>query len=269
MRFLTNCEQTACASRNDRSKLDASLRDQVHTVSQSLSTERTLSGQIMDLREMKATVREQLRSTEGELYTARTNAIRLEEKCAQQAGVMATLQNELKTRQPMEDPKTLLRLQEVDTINKGLQEQLNDKNSSMDSLSDLVRQKEDEIQRLHDQISANQSELEETRQRADAMSQEKIDSEKQAIAECEKLRKTLARAADQEIEDMKSKHLNAMQQLTLQKLPLEEKCKEASMQLILIKIEKEGSRREAMKMKDALNTEQKRTEEQVCLHIAT
>jgi len=240
------------------------VNDQLHKMSNDIATEHTLSEQIMDLREMKATIREQLHMTETTLQETRMELARLERRESEQSSKIMALENDLRSRQPVEDPKSAMRLHELDTLNQDLRKDLIDKGTETSSMREQLQQKEEVMQQLRDQCLKTHTELGEARQQIETLQLEKTQSQKAAVVEIEEMRLFLSKAADQELDDLKSKHLNAIQQLKLKKSPVEDKFKETSLQLIMMRQEKESYEMEAASANAALEAEKNQREDQVC-----
>ena len=184
----------------------------------------------MDLREIKATVREQLQSTNKDLQEARLEAIQLRSQVSEQSNKIIRLENETKIQQPSEDPKLLLRIQELDAIGRDLQRDMHDRTAEKEDLFARLQQKEETLERLQNESSLTQTQLEQARQQVEAIQQEKSECKRQAILEREELRKRLSRAADQELQDLKSKHLNEIQQLKLKHASADNRQEETTLQ---------------------------------------
>ena len=198
--------------KQQQEQLRLSMTDQLTALSDSINTEHTLSEQINDLREIRATLKEQLHGTDTELQKARLELIRLQEKDSDQVSKIANLEYASNNRQPVEDFQTIFRIQELDGLNKDLQKDitakdmensaLRDENSTLRDESSSLR---DDCNSLRDRLKVKEDGLQEF-----SMRQNKL------VFEKEELRRRFLRAADQEMEGLKSKHLNEIQQLKLE-----------------------------------------------------
>lgn len=260
---MANYEQGATEIKQQQQRMESSISEQLHVLENSIATQQTLFQQTMDLREIKATVTERLQGTEAALQEARTELSRLRQKDSEQLAKMAALEESSRNRQPAEDPKIILRLHELDALNKDIRKDLTDKATEADALYERIRENEEETQQLKDRMSGVQTKLEEARGQTEVLKQEKGKYQQLAAQEREQMRQLLSRAADQELEDLKNQHLNELRQLKLKRSPSAEKFKEASLQLIMMKNENERLKNEAADKEAALEAEQKQKEDQV------
>ena len=261
---IRNCEQSAITTKEQQQQLVVSMQDGFQSLSHGIATEHTLSERIMDLREIKATVREQLQQTDKDLQGARLEIIRLQNTMSEQSSRIITLENETKCHQRSEDPRLFLRIQELDANGRDLQRNLEIRTTEKEDLSERLQQKEVALQHLRHESSKTQTQLEQARQQIEAVQQAKSEYEERAILEREEMRERLSRAADQEVHDLKSKHLNALQQWKLKHASTDDRYEEASSQLVITRNEKEELEKKVADANAASQAEQRQREEQVC-----
>jgi hypothetical protein len=217
----------------------------------------------MELREMRATVRERLHSSETALRDSRLQVVALQHKEAEHFRRLTLLENDRRGRQPFEDLQTLIHLQETDALNKDLQRNLATQKVEVNAIGEQLEQREEELQLLQTQCAETQVLLEEARQKATLLQNEKLSAEKQAVVEREEMRSQLSKAASLELANLKSKHLDLIQQSKAKDSPTAEKYREAASQLILTRQEKERIEREVTTTKAALETLQKEWQDEV------
>ena len=243
--------------------LGAFIDGKFQKLSSVIANERTLSEQIMDLREIKATVREQLQASELALQKARVDLVEVQRKDSEHLGKIAVLENELRARQPVVNDQVFLRLQILETNNKDLRRDLGHKSRELDSLSKQMRKKDEDMQQLEDRLLVVHTQLEESHKEIEGLHSDKFQHQKQATQEKEEIRQSLTKAADQELEALKSKHLDAIQHLKFEQSPFEKKHKEVSLQLVMMRNEKESFEKEAAEVKAALEAKQRAENDEV------
>ena len=222
-------------------ELASSLQKQMSALNSNFCTENTLSKQVMDLREMKATVRERLQATDTALVQARHKVIALQNREQEQSRKIVALELEVESSRnvPVEESQTLLRLQEADLRNKDLQSEANFLQKQFSEVSAQIQQKDSTISGLESQLAEVQTQLEEARHEAMKVEKEKSSFEVEATAQRERMRQELSKSAMMQLNNVKSEHLNALQQLNLKKAAAERKSDEVSKQVDHLKAEKE------------------------------
>lgn len=263
-RSIEACGRSATATEAGHQQLALSMQDQLQALNVNIITEHTLSEQINDLREVKAEVRGRLQAAETALRDARLEAVTLKQKDAEQSRRIVTLESEmLRPHQPIQDAGTLLRLQEVDSHNKDLRQDLAVRTTEATTLGEQVRSKDDELEKFQGHWAHTQRELEEARREIAKLQEEKVNGERQAIEDREEMRGQLSRTAKLQLDNMKSAHLNAMQQLKIQKSPVEKKYNEVSTQLKIMRNEKERIEKEVTETRTYLANVQKEKQDEV------
>lgn len=236
-------------------QLALSMHNGFKDLSSNIVSEHTLSEQIMDLREMRATIREQLNSTETNLRDSRLQVAVLQSRESENLRRIAVLESDSNNRPPTQDSQTLLRLQEIDSLNKDLRRDLADQNADVNSLGEQLRQKELELHELRTKSKEEQLLLEEANQLTALVQDEKVQTEKQAIVDREEIRRQLLRTAKSELAQVKSEHLNVIQGLKIEHSRIEEKYQEAASILTVMRKEKDQIQNETTTTKNALAAE--------------
>ena len=136
-------------------------------------------------------------------------------------------------------PQALLRIQELDSRNKDLQQEVVTLSKDAAILSNQFQQISAEAKEVTERLAAAQEALEAAHKEAAKSREEKSASEEQAMVEREQLRKDLSEAANLQLASKKSEHMEAVQQLTLEKSAVEEKLKSVAEQVDLLIVEKE------------------------------
>ena len=222
------------------------LQDQLRALSNNIVSERTLSGQIGDLREVRATIRERLQATETSLVDARQEVAALRLRDQEQSGKIVALETVVAKAQtqPAEAPQSLLRIQELDSRNKDLQSDIATMKKEAEDLSSQLQQTSTEVRNVTDRLAEAQSKFEATRREVMRLEEEKSTSERQASLEQEQMRKELSKAANMELSSERSKHMNDVQHLKLEKSATEERLKSVTIQVNVLKSEKARSEKE-------------------------
>lgn len=236
-------------------QLALSMHNELQDLSSNIVSEHTLSEQIMDLREMRATIREQLNSTETNLRDSRLQVAVLQSRESENLRRIAVLESDSNNRPPTQDSQTLLRLQEIDSLNKDLRRDLADQNADVNSLGEQLRQKELELHKLRTKSKEEQLLLEEANQLTALVQDEKVQTEKQAMVDREEIRRQLLRTAKSELAQVKSEHLNVIHGLKTEHSRIEEKYQEAASKLTVMRKEKDQIQNEAITTKNALAAE--------------
>ena len=230
------------------------MQDQLRALSNNISSEHALSAQINDLREVRTTVREQLQATESSLADARQELVALRFKDQEQSRRIVVLETNAARAQsqPAETPPTLLRIQELDCQNRGLQSEIVTSRKEATDLSSQVHQSSTEAREVAERLATTQEQLETAREETTRLREEKSTSERQAMSEREQLRKELSKTVNMQLASMQSKHMNVVQQLRLEKSPAEEKLKGITRQANTLKVEKEKLEKETAQLQTLL-----------------
>ena len=231
-------------------QLALAVQDQLRALSGNIFSEHALSEQISDLREVRATVRERLQATESSLADARREVIALRLKDQEQSRRIVTLETVAARdhRQPTEASQALLHIQELDSRNRTLQSEIVSLRKEAADLSSQLQQSSTDARESTERLATSQEQLETACKETTKVREEKLTSESQAMAKREQLRKELSKAANMQIANMQSEHMNAIQQLRLEKFPAEEKLKNVTRQVNMLKAEKEKSEKETAQL---------------------
>ena len=239
------------------------MQEQLRALSTNLTAEHNLSEQLMDLREVKATLRERLEATETALREARIEVVALQRKDREQSHKIIAFETErAKPQQPVDNSHIILRLQEIDSRNRDLQRELEIMQTKAASLSTQVQQRTKDAERLDERLIDTQVQLQEARHETEVVRGEKLQFEKQARQQCEDLRTKLLEDASKELESVKADHQSQMQQLKVRKSP-DDKFTQATRQCVILRSEKDSLEKEASQLKASLDEMQKERQVEV------
>lgn len=256
---VESCEENCTSIAAGQQKLALALQDQFGALSGTISSEHALSEQINDLREVRAIVRERLQATESSLADARREVVALRHKDQEQSQQVVYLEAEVVRARikPAENPQPLLRIQELEFRNKDLQSEITILREKAAGLSSQIQQSSIESEGMAERLAHAQERLKAAHEETARTVEDKSACERRAALDRENLRKDLSNAANMQLTGMQSEHMNALQQLKLEKSPIEEKLNDAMNQVKILrgekeKVEKETSKLQAM-LKDAQN----------------
>ena len=236
------------------------MQEQLHALCKNLTAEQNLSEQVMDLREVKATLRERLQATEAALREARLEVVALQRENREQSHKIVAHETErARPQQLVENSQILLRLQDVDSNNRDLHRQLEKMQTEAASLSTQLQQKTQDAERLDERLIDAQVQLQDARHATEVMRNEKLEYEKQADQECKDLRTKLLADASRELEVVKTDHQSQMQQLRVRKSP----DSNATKQCVTLRLEKDKLEKQAGQLKASLDEMQKERQVEV------
>ena len=240
------------------------MQEQLHALGKNLTAEQNLSEQVMDLREVKATLRERLQATEAALREARLEVVALQRENREQSHKIVAHETErARPQQLVENSQILLRLQDVDSNNRHLHRQLEKMQMEVASLSTQLQQKTKDAERLDEHLIDAQVQLQDARHATEVMRNEKLEYEKAASQECKDLRTRLLADASRELEAVKTDYQSQMQQLRVRKSP----DSNATKQCLTLRLEKDKLEKQAGQLKASLDEMQKERQVEVCASV--
>lgn len=234
-------EQNLTVNITEQQKLCTAMQDQIHELRSNAVSERTLLEQVMDLREVRATMKERLQGAESMLKEAHFETKILRNREEEQSRRVSDLQAEiLRTRSQYADtPQTLLHLQETESRNKDLVSHIALLENEAAEFSEELRRKSEHAATLNDQLSGIQLQLEEARASTTALEEERLSYENDVILERMNLRKDLSQAASMELANVKAGYLNESQQLKEKFAETESKLGDTMKDIIHLRSEKQ------------------------------
>ena len=237
------------------------MQEQLHALCKNLTAEQNLSEQVMDLREVKATLRERLQATEAALRESRLEVVALQRENREQSHKIVAHETErVRPQQLVENSQILLRLQDVDSNNRDLHRQLEKMQTEAASLSTQLQQRTEYAERLDERLIDTQVQLQDARHATEVVrKEEKSKYEKQAAQELDDLRKKLLADASRDLEAVKTDHQSQMQQLRVRKSP----DSNATKQCVTLRLEKDRLEKQAGQLKASLDEMQKERQVEV------
>ena len=229
-------------------QLATEIRGQVKALENNLTTEHAFTEQMMDLREVKASLNERVTMTDHALRDARLHVVNLEQKDKQQSRQINMLEAKLEQRpQRNEDFQTLLHIQELDNRNKDLERQLADSMAKVSSLTENIKEKSTGFENLQSRVSETLSQLAEAHRQVQVGRDEKSLCEQQANDRHENLRKELTASAETDLANLRNE---------LQAKPKgpswEAKCNHVTKHFFSMRAEKERCEQETAQMKTSM-----------------
>ena len=239
------------------------MQEQLHALSKNLIAEQNISEQVMDLREVKATLRERLQATETALREARIEVAALQRENREQSHKIVGYETEIgKSQQPVDTSHILLRFQEVDSRNRDLHRELEKIQTEAASLSTQLQQRNKDAEQLDERLIDTQVQLQEACHQTEVMRNEKVEYEKEALQQRDDLRTKLLTDASRELEAVKTDHQSQMQQLRVRISP-DDKFSNATKQCVTLRIEKDKLEKQAGQLKASLDEMQKERQVEV------
>ena len=246
----------------EQKQLALAMQDQLRALSGDIFTEQALSEQISELREVKATIRERLQITESSLADARRGVETLRLRDQEQSQRIMALENvAARAKSPTaEASQALLRIQELDSRNRDLQTEIVTLSKEAAETSGQLQRHSVTAREMTEELATTQRQLETSREEVTRLREEISASEKKVIVEREQLRKELSKAANSQLAGMQSEHMNAIQQLKMEKSSAEDKLKSVTRDVNMLKAGKENSNKEISRLQALLKGAQNETE---------
>ena len=214
-RSLQICVGKLAASETEQKAFMTQFEEQLSALGQIFGDEHDNATQIIDLRELKATIKEQLRMTEATLADARRDAIThsAREQMLQQKITTLEVEAVAIRNTPIESPQANKHVEELDIRNSELQAAMETSRFETLKVSEDLQQRVMELQ-----TSANEAQMQRDNGLAEIANLRKEKSKVATEAELrlEDTRKQLARAADIEQARLMGQHVNSVRQLRQQ-----------------------------------------------------
>lgn len=238
---MQSCSRTSEMTRDCQRNMSLDLQQQLQALKSSVEAEKTLNEQLVEVREMKATVRERLQMTESALVEARQHAIVLENKEQLHMQRIHALEVEV-ARFSSKEPESVQlnsQIQELMIHNKDLHEQVATCHREANGVSKQLQQKIEEASSLEASINNLQLQLSDARIESTAFEDQRAAYESKADEKLEQLRKQLSRSATLEQSRLEGDYLNQIQQLRYEKSVTDDKAEQCKRQLNRLQCEKE------------------------------
>ncbi|KAI4170689.1 MAG: hypothetical protein LQ343_004787 [Gyalolechia ehrenbergii] len=225
--LISACGNSAEATTQLGSQLKIQLEAKFEKLISIIETGHPLREQIMDLREMRATVAEQLKATEASLVKSRLRVAASENKEQMHLQKISTLEAVINTlrNQPPESPLSALRLHEAEKQSAQFRDQLSICQSQLEIMKADVDTKCHEASDLHGLLESAKADLAEQKAKTEIIISEKQAIQHQAVQNEEIIRAELSQTCTNEISRSTHKFLNEIQGLRHQLSTMEEKLK--------------------------------------------
>ena len=193
---LSIFEQRTGEATTSAQKLALSVQKELQVMTRHAPTNSVLQEQVTEHREAKASVTEQLNMARIQLTQAQCEVSNLRQREQEQSQAVQSLQAEVSQirKQPTDATAIMLRLHDVETLNRDLQVQKTAAERDTQLVNQKLQQKERETNNLVDQLSGLQLKLEESQGHQEALRNERASFENhikiQRAAEEAKVRKT-------------------------------------------------------------------------------
>ena len=220
-----------------RQTFESEVLSKLGSLSAGLKSEYTLSEQVAELREMKATIRERLQASEIALADARQHCLGLQQKEQLLMQRVSSLEVEAATlrSQSRDSPDAMLREQELKDKNTQLQVDITQAQKDASEAADRSQGQERSLAEQQEQIDCLNTQLEEMQASLTTLHEEKSTSEEQAAARYDDIRDQVLKAATMEKTKLSNEHANRLHQLKQQKNKVDSQVEELSRQLADLK----------------------------------
>lgn len=242
------------------------FHERLQALSASIATEHALTERLTDLREVKATFRERLQSTETALTEARQQIVALQNKDQLQLQKISVLELEaVQLRdQPKELPQTVFRLHDLEAQNKDLQERGDTLQKHVAEISNQLHQKTVDATQMESQLNTLKPQLEEAQAEKFLLQEQKEAFESQSHAKLEQTKIELCKVANLDKAKIESNHQNRVHQLQQQKSEVDTELKEKVMELDHLQAEKDAVEGKVSQISASLAKSQTEKAKEVC-----
>ena len=251
-------------SEEKHQELFSKFHEQLKQVNNKLDVEQCLNEKIVDLREIKATIRERLQATETSLAEARQRNLVLEnqEHCHMRKISLLESEAENFRSKVAESMNATTVLCQLESRNHEFQQQMESSRSENSEISKQLQYSREENAKFQEQVHDLQSQLDLARSEAISLLEQKNAQESRASTDCEQLRKQLSEAARVEQQKLHTTFMNQINQLRHQATATESKFEQKNQELDRLRTEIDASHCIlAQKAEDIYRIENKRNEE--------
>lgn len=240
MLALQESNQTSKSSQQERSRFEHDIETQMNALSAGIKTEEALSQQIVDLREMKATIRERLQASDTALVVARQILAGFQGREQLHLQTISDLKADLMLLRsnPAQDTTALLRIRELESSNTTLEASLAMARSDLVQHNEEMECRDDAATLMKEQLDSIKVELEEAKVVIAGLEEEKVEYKALAKSEKENLSAQYLKATKAEKAILRKEYLNELTQLRRQKDAAEEKALQSESQLEKLGAEK-------------------------------
>lgn len=226
-----------------RQMISMELQRQFRELQINITSEHTRTDQLIDLREVKATIKERLQATETALAIARQQVMDLENHEQHHVRRILALETEVAVLQNkvLESPHNLIQFNELSDCNKRLQDEVTTSRTECSEISRKLQEQAGQTLTLQERLKDLLTQLDETRCKSVKIADEKSFNEAKAIADLEEMRHQVSRATSLEKAKLESNYINELQQVRQQKLAADDKAEKCKRHLDWLQAEKEES----------------------------
>lgn len=207
----------------------------------SIKTEQNLSEQVVDLREIRATVKERLQASETALAESRHTVIGLQRKEEQLNQEIMILKGEVLAlrAQPSEDADVVTRLREIESLNLDLETEAARMLGDASEHANQAKSFDERAVIMQNQIEELTSQLEATKLQSRRLEKEKSSCEELANKKYESLKSQLLEATNAERAILTNDQSIVLEKLHRQKALAESKAKASAEEAGRLKAEKD------------------------------
>lgn len=265
-RSFQGCQKTLTYAGAGQQDFALEFHKQLQALSASIATEHALTERLTDLREVKATFRERLQSTETALTEARQQIVALQNKGQLQLQKISVLELEaVQLRdQPKETPHTVFRVHDLEAQNKDLQERGDALQKHIAETSKQLHQKIADATQMESRLNTLGPQLEEAQAEKLLLQEQKGAYESQSHAKLEQTKIELCKVANLDKAKIESNHQNRLHQLQQQKLEVDTELKQKVMQLDQLQAEKDAVEGKVSQISASLANSQIEKAKEVC-----
>ncbi|MCJ1477769.1 hypothetical protein MMC13_006442 [Lambiella insularis] len=238
---LQHVSKASESARVEQRKLKHYFQKQIDMLKASVKTEQSLSDQVVDLREVRATVKERLQASEAALAESRHTLVGLQNMEKQLNQEISSLRGEILAlhARPSEEPDVILRLREAESRNTELEANIARMLGDSSEHTDQVKRLDERAVIMQSQIDELTSQLEATRLQTQRLEMEKSNCEKQANMKYEGLKSQLLEATNAERAILLKEQSVASEKLRRQKALADVKVKTLEEEAGRLKVDKE------------------------------
>ena len=209
-------------------------------LSAGIKTEQVISEQVIDLREMRASIRERLQSSDNALAEARRSLINVQGREQLHLETISALKTDLMVLRstPAQDTAALLRIRDLESTNTTLEASIIRLQSDSAQQDEDMKRRDDEVTVAKQQLESIKVEFEEAKTAITKLEEEKAHYESLTKLERENLSAQYLRATNVEKAILKKEHSNELTQLRRLKDTAEAKAMQSEDRLERLKAEK-------------------------------
>lgn len=224
--------------RADQLKFKRSLQKQVKELKTSIKAEQSLSEQVIDLREIKAALKERTQASETGLAEARQVVVGLqgrEQLLVQEISELKAEVSILRAR-PVEDPEAHTRFRQIEADNAEMQAEIARLLSDSSEHAEKSKQNSEVITGLLEHVKVLEFQIKEAKSMNVLLEKQKSGCEAHAKAKYENLRSQLLETTNAERAILTKEHSDTMQQMQQKKAATDNRAKILEQELAELKV---------------------------------